>query len=184
MDEQKLAVNRRRFITGLAAAGVTSTLLPGALVAVAQDTDEVTVEMLAAAQRICGLEFSADELERIAARLNRPGGRPDVGTLRAANLGNSVQPAIVFNPVPPGMTLPAERRPMRRAEVAVAMPSSDEELAFPAGHAPGEAGRDASGQAVRAHRAVPGAAAAIRPDAALRGQLHGGDLPAAGAAGR
>jgi Asp-tRNA(Asn)/Glu-tRNA(Gln) amidotransferase A subunit family amidase len=130
MDEQKLAVNRRRFITGLAAAGVTSTLLPGALVAVAQDTDEVTVEMLAAAQRICGLEFSADELERIAARLNRPGGRPDVGTLRAANLGNSVQPAIVFNPVPPGMTLPAERRPMRRAEVAVAMPSSDEELAF------------------------------------------------------
>ena len=130
MDEQKLAVNRRRFITGLAAAGVTSTLLPGALVAVAQDTDEVTVEMLAAAQRICGLEFSADELERIAARLNRPGGRPDVGTLRAANLGNSVQPAIVFNPVPPGMTLPAERRPMRRAEVGVAMPSSDEELAF------------------------------------------------------
>ena len=130
MDEQKLAVNRRRFITGLAAAGVGSTLLPGALVAVAQDTDEVTVEMLAAAQRICGLEFSADELERIAARLNRPGGRPDVGTLRAANLGNSVQPAIVFNPVPPGMTLPAERRPMRRAEVGVAMPSSDEELAF------------------------------------------------------
>ena len=130
MDEQKLAVNRRRFITGLAAAGVTSTLLPGALVAVAQDTDEVTVEMLAAAQRICGLEFSADELERIAARLNRPGGRPDVGTLRAANLGNSVQPAIVFNPVPPGMTLPSERRPMRRAEIAVAMPSSDEELAY------------------------------------------------------
>ena len=130
MDEQKLALNRRRFIAGLSAAGVTSTLLPGALVAVAQDTDEVTVEMLAAAQRICGLEFSAEELERIAARLNRPGGRPDVGTLRAANLGNSVQPAIVFNPVPPGMTLPAERRPMRRAEVAVAMPSSDEELAF------------------------------------------------------
>ena len=130
MDEQKLALNRRRFITGLSAAGVTSTLLPGALVAVAQDTDEVTVEMLAAAQRICGLEFSAEELERIAARLNRPGGRPDVGTLRAANLGNSVQPAIVFNPVPPGMTVPTERRPMRRAEIAVTMPSSDEELAF------------------------------------------------------
>ena len=130
MDEQKLALNRRRFIAGLSAAGVTSTLLPGALVAVAQDTDEVTVEMLAAAQRICGLEFSAEELERIAARLNRPGGRPDVGTLRAANLGNSVQPAIVFNPVPPGMTVPTERRPMRRAEIAVTMPSSDEELAF------------------------------------------------------
>ena len=41
-----------------------------------------------------------------------------------------MQPAIVFNPVPPGMTLPSERRPMRRAEIAVTMPSTDEELAF------------------------------------------------------
>ena len=130
MDEHKLAVNRRRFITGLSAAGITSTLLPGALVAVAQDTGEVTVEMLAEAQRLAGLEFTAEELERVAARLNRPGGRPGVDTLRAANLGNSAQPAIVFNPVPPGMTLPTERRPMRRAESTAAMPSSDEELAF------------------------------------------------------
>ncbi len=130
MDEQKLALNRRRFITGLSAAGITSALLPGTLAAVAQDAGEVTVEMLDAAQRIAGLEFTRDELERIAERLNRPGGRPDVGTLRAANLGNAVQPALVFNPVPPGMTLPAERRPMRRADIAVEMPVTDEELAF------------------------------------------------------
>ena len=130
MNEQKLAVNRRRFITGLSAAGIGSTLLPGALAAVAQDADEVTVEMLAAAQRIAGLKFTDEELERIAAGLNRPGGMPDVGTLRAANLGNAVQPAIVFNPVPPGMTLPSERRPMRRAAITVAMPATDEELAF------------------------------------------------------
>ncbi len=130
MDEQKLAVNRRRFITGLSAAGITSALMPGALAAVAQDADEVTVEMLAAAQRIAGLAFPPEDLERIAERLNRPGGRPDVRTLRAANLGNAAQPAIVFNPAPPGMTLPAERRPMRRAEIAVAMPSTDEDLAF------------------------------------------------------
>ena len=76
MDEQKLAVNRRRFITGLSAAGVTSTLLPGALVAVAQDADEVTVEMLAAAQRIAGLDFTEEELGRIAARLNGRAARP------------------------------------------------------------------------------------------------------------
>ena len=46
MDEQKLAMNRRRFIAGLSAAGVGSTLMPGALAAVAQDADEITVEML------------------------------------------------------------------------------------------------------------------------------------------
>ena len=130
MNERQLAVNRRRFLAGLPAAGITSALMPGALAAVAQDAGEVTVGMLAAAQRIAGLDFSADELERVAARLNRPGGRPDVETLRAADLGNAAQPAIVFNPLPPGMTVPAGRRPQRRAAVAVTMPSTDEDLAF------------------------------------------------------
>ena len=66
MDESKLAVNRRRFLAGLSAAGLGSTLLPGALVAVAQDADEITVEMLDAAQRVAGLRFSRDELQIVA----------------------------------------------------------------------------------------------------------------------
>ena len=53
-----------------------------------------------------------------------------------------------------------------------------------AGHAPGKARRDPPSKAVRADRAVSRAAAAVRPDAALRGQLHGGDGPPPGAAGR
>ena len=131
MNEQKLALNRRRFIAGLSAAGVGSTLMPGALVAVAQDADEVTVEMLEAAQHIAGLRFTAGELQAIAGRLNRSGGNTSAyETLRAADLGNSAQPALVFNPVPPGMTLPTERRPMRRQAIAVSMPTTDAELAF------------------------------------------------------
>ncbi len=131
MDERKLAMNRRRFLAGLSAAGVGSTLLPGALVAVAQDADEITVEMLDAAQRVAGLHFGPDELQRIVGRLNRPGGSgPDVETLRAADLGNGAPSALVFNPVPPGMTLPTERHPMRRERVAVSRPASDETLAF------------------------------------------------------
>ena len=131
MDKQRLAMNRRRFLAGLSAVGVGSTLMPGALVAVAQDAAEVTVEMLAAAQEMAGLEFTTDELHRLAERLNRPGNvQADFETLRAANLGNATQPALVFNPVPPGMTLPTEDRPMRRTVVDVAMPSSDEALAF------------------------------------------------------
>ena len=131
MDKQRLAMNRRRFLAGLSAAGVGSTLMPGALVAVAQDATEVTVEMLAAAQQVAGLEFTTDELQRLAERLNRSGNvQADFETLRAANLGNATQPALVFNPVPPGMTLPTEDRPMRRTVVDVTMPSSDEALAF------------------------------------------------------
>ena len=131
MDEQKLAMNRRRFIAGLSAAGVGATLMPGALAAVAQDADEITVEMLEAAQRIAGLHFDPDELQAVVRRLNRSDGNTSAfETLRAANLGNSTQPALVFNPVPPGMTLPTERRPMRRQEMTVSMPATDAELAF------------------------------------------------------
>jgi Asp-tRNA(Asn)/Glu-tRNA(Gln) amidotransferase A subunit family amidase len=131
MNEQKLAMNRRRFIAGLSAAGVGSTLLPGALAAVAQDADEITVEMLAAAQQIAGLRFTPDELRAVVDRLNRTGGNTAAyETLRAADLGNSTQPALVFNPVPPGMTLPTDRRPIRRQKLAVPMPATDAELAF------------------------------------------------------
>ena len=131
MDDRKLALNRRRFLAGLSAAGVGSAVLPGALLAVAQDADEITIEMLETAQRIAGLRFSRDELQRILGRLNRPGGSgPDLETLRAANLGNSTPLALVFNPVPPGTVLPVEQQSMRRAPVAVAMPTSDEALAY------------------------------------------------------
>ena len=131
MDERKLSINRRRFIAGLSAAGVGSTLLPGALVAVAQDAELVTVEMLEAAQRLAGLTFSREALTAIAARLNRPDAAPaDYVRLRAAELDQATPPALVFNPVPPGGRLPTERRPMRRTTVTVSMPGSDAALAF------------------------------------------------------
>ena len=131
MDEQQRAMNRRRFIAGLSAAGVGSALMPGALAAVAQDADEITVEMVDAAQHIAGLRFTSDELQVIAARLNRPDADASAyETLRAASLGNDTQPALVFNPIPPGMTLPADRRPMRRQQVTLSMPATDADLAF------------------------------------------------------
>ena len=131
MDEQQRAMNRRRFIAGLSAAGVGSALMPGALAAVAQDADEITVEMVDAAQHIAGLRFTSDELQVIAARLNRPDADASAyETLRAESLGNDTQPALVFNPIPPGMTLPTDRRPMRRQQVTLSMPATDADLAF------------------------------------------------------
>ena len=145
----------------------------------------VTVEMLEAAQRLAGLEFTPDELERLAERLNGPGDRRrDYERLRAANLGNSQQPAIVFNPVPPGMTLPAERGPNRREPVTVSMPAERRGPGLPARHASRAARRDAAGQAVGADRALPGPVEAARSEAALRGQLHRGHRPPPGTAGR
>ncbi|CAI8035698.1 Glutamyl-tRNA(Gln) amidotransferase subunit A [Geodia barretti] len=185
MDDVKLATNRRHFLGALSAAGLGSTLLPGALVAVAQDADVVTVEMLEAAQRLAGLQFTPDELQRLAERLNGAGDRRrDYETLRAANLGNSQQPAIVFNSVPPGMTLPAERGPQPARAGHRRHAGQRRGPGLPARHPSRTARRDAAGQAVGADRALPGAAEAARSGAALRGQLHRGPRPAPGPAGR
>jgi len=130
MDERQLAINRRRFIESFSAAGLGSTLMPGALAAVAQDAATITIEMLQSAQQIAGVSFTPDEQRRLLEKLNGARGyAAGFARLRSANLG-STQPALVFNPVPPGKKLPTERRPLRRQKIDVSMPRSDEQLAF------------------------------------------------------
>jgi len=63
-------MDRRRFIECCAAAGVGSTLLPGALAAVAQDAATITIEMLQSAQRIADVSFTPDEQRRLLEKLN------------------------------------------------------------------------------------------------------------------
>jgi len=131
MDERQRSINRRRFIECCSAAGVGSTLMPGALAAIAQDAATITIDMLESAQRIAGVSFTPDEQGRLLEKLNGARGYvAGFARLRTAGLGNSTQPAIVFNPVPPGKKLPSERMPLRRQNVDVSMPGSDEELAF------------------------------------------------------
>jgi len=130
VDERQSSINRRRFVECFAAAGLGASLMPGALAAVAQDAATITIDMLQAAQRIAGVSFTAAEQQRLLEKLNAPRGySAGFERLRAARLGDT-QPAIVFNPVPPGKKLPTERRPLRRQALDVSMPASDEALAF------------------------------------------------------
>jgi Asp-tRNA(Asn)/Glu-tRNA(Gln) amidotransferase A subunit family amidase len=126
VDDLQLALNRRRFLECFSAAG----LMPGALAAVAQDAPRITLAMLQSAERIAGISFTPAEQQAILARLNGPlGPVPGFDALRSSGLG-SVQPAIVFNPVPPGKVLPTEQRPLRRQPLEVPTPANDDELAF------------------------------------------------------
>src|SRR5262245_37226630 len=130
MDESQRALNRRRFLESCAAAGLGSTLLPGALAAVAQDADTNTIDMLQPAQRMAGVSFTSDEQRRLLEKLSGARGyAAGFARLRAAHLGDT-QPAIVFNPVLPGKTVPRERRPLRRQKIDASKPRSDDELAF------------------------------------------------------
>ena len=131
MNDDRLAVNRRLFVEQLTAIGLGTTLLPEALVLAAQDAETVTLEMLEAAQRIAGVSFTREEQQAILARLNASRGYlAGFQALRRANLGNSAQPAIVFNPLPPGRKLPTGPRSLKLREPEVSRPSSDDALAF------------------------------------------------------
>lgn len=131
MDEERVGLNRRRFFECLSVMGLAGTLLPDALVIAAQDSDTVTVEMIQAAQKIAGVSFTREEQQAIVTRVNATRGyMAGFAFLRTANLGNSAQPAIVFNPVPPGKMLPSGPRFLRRSEPVVTRPATDEALAF------------------------------------------------------
>jgi Asp-tRNA(Asn)/Glu-tRNA(Gln) amidotransferase A subunit family amidase len=132
LDEHQLDLNRRHFIGYFSALGLGSTLLPGALTAVAQDAEKITVEMVAAAAKIAGLMFPTEILQNIANQLSSARGslRTRYENIRAANIPNSLQPALVFNPVPAGMKLPTARLPLNRSMPKVSLPKTEEELAF------------------------------------------------------
>ena len=131
MNDERIALNRRRFVETLSAIGLGGTLLPDALVIAAQDSATVTVEMIEAAQKIAGVSFTREEQSSIAARLNASRGYlAGFAVLRGADLGNDTPPAIVFNPVPPGKAVPAGPRFLRRREPQVTRPPTDEALAF------------------------------------------------------
>jgi len=130
-DDGGTAVDRRRFLSYFAAAGLGGTLLPGALLAAAQDAPEIKPEMVAAAAKIAGLTLSPEAEKAIADGLNRRGGLPqDFEALREMGLGNDTPSALVFNPVLPGTKLPAGRSVLKTTKARVAKPRTDEDLAF------------------------------------------------------
>ena len=114
-----------------AAVGLGGTLLPGALLAVAQDAPEIKPEMVAAAAKIAGVPLTPEAEKAIADGLNRRGGLlQDFQALRDMGLGNDTPSALVFNPVLPGTPLPAGKSILKTSKIRVAKPRTDEDLAF------------------------------------------------------
>ncbi|MDP9049577.1 MAG: amidase [Acidobacteriota bacterium] len=121
----KTGVNRRHFLTACSAAGVANTLFPGALLALSAqpattpttgDTQpgpaaKITPEMIDAAALIAGITLTAEQKGMMLNGLNSQ--RESAAAIRKLHLPNSVAPAIVFDPVPPGMVLDTVKRPLR-----------------------------------------------------------------------
>lgn len=143
---------RRRFVSVAAAAGLGKTLLPGALITLAttaQSQDRavtkdgtgaslpvVTIEMIEQAAAIAGVHFTAEQRKVMIDGLTSQ--RDAAVDVRALDLGNSIAPALVLNPVPAGTKLETTRQTPKldllphvmTAELDPAAESAQEALAF------------------------------------------------------
>jgi Asp-tRNA(Asn)/Glu-tRNA(Gln) amidotransferase A subunit family amidase len=124
------ALDRRAFMSYFAGVGLGSTLFPGVLWAKLAAGAEITVDTIASAEDVAGVHFDQAERELMLDGLKQQEQR--IEALHKIPLANSVSPAIVFDPLPPGKKIePAPRRPMVRATVALrARPADLEDLAF------------------------------------------------------
>jgi Asp-tRNA(Asn)/Glu-tRNA(Gln) amidotransferase A subunit family amidase len=115
-------VDRRRFIMACSAAGLAGTLFPGALLGLASQSGSaqttkpselltITPEMLDAAAAIAGITLTAEQKTMMLAGVTSQ--RDSLAAIRELHLPNSVAPAFVFDPVPPGMVLDTVRMPMK-----------------------------------------------------------------------
>ena len=94
--ENRMEFNRRWFVGYLSSVGLGSTLLPGTLTAVAQDSPKITAEMVEAAARLAGISLERPAIDKIVGSFNsRMSLLPRYEAIRGMKLGNSVPSALV-----------------------------------------------------------------------------------------
>ncbi|MHB8302098.1 MAG: amidase [Acidobacteriaceae bacterium] len=142
-------LDRRHFLLVCSQFGFASTLLPGTLYAVAAQSQEspsganmqdhapsaknppkITPDMLTQAAALAGVSISSAQIPMMLQGLNEQ--RKSYSAIRALHLPNSVAPAYVFDPLPPGASLQTDRQPPNyaRAPVVGRAPKNLEALAF------------------------------------------------------
>jgi Asp-tRNA(Asn)/Glu-tRNA(Gln) amidotransferase A subunit family amidase len=115
------------YFTGV---GLGSTLFPGVLWAKLAAGADITVDTIASAEEVAGLKFDQAERELMLDGLKQQEQR--IEALHKVPLANSVSPAIIFDPLPPGRKIhPEPRRPMVRSRATqTTRPATVEDLAF------------------------------------------------------
>jgi Asp-tRNA(Asn)/Glu-tRNA(Gln) amidotransferase A subunit family amidase len=127
-------LDRRRFMAACTGMGLGSTLFPGALWAQAQahDAAKITKEMIEAAASLADVTIADEYKEMMLDSLNEHA--KGYEAIYALHLPNSVEPALLFDPVVPGVQYETRKRPMRISAAPGAMlslvPKDPEQLAF------------------------------------------------------
>jgi Asp-tRNA(Asn)/Glu-tRNA(Gln) amidotransferase A subunit family amidase len=125
------AASRRRFLAYFAAAGLSSTLLPGVLWARVQEEKaaRVTDAMLKDALAVAGLDFTDEQRQQILAGVNQNLTR--YAELRQIHIDPNVAPPMYYSPLVPGTRLDRVAKPFRpSAPPALRRPVDLEDVAF------------------------------------------------------
>ncbi len=125
-------LDRRSFLAVCSSFGLTTTLLPGVLWAMADEKSKITRDMIDHAAAIADVPIADEYKEMMLDSLNNL--PKDFDAVYALGIPNQVAPAVVFDPVPSGMKLATVRRPMKisvapKLNVSGA-PKNLEEVAF------------------------------------------------------
>ncbi|MGC2695181.1 MAG: amidase [Candidatus Angelobacter sp.] len=124
-------LDRRTFLAVCSRLGLTSTLLPGVLWGMADEKGKITREMIDSAAAIADVHIADDYKGMMLEDLN--GYSESFEAIYALHLKNEVAPAVMFDPVLPGMKFDAERRPLKISAAPNAIgvaPKNLEEAAF------------------------------------------------------
>jgi Asp-tRNA(Asn)/Glu-tRNA(Gln) amidotransferase A subunit family amidase len=122
--------DRREFLAYFSALGLGSSLLPGVLWSKVAAGAEITKDTIASAEEIAGVTFTDEERAMMVRNLSQT--KTAIEALHKIPLDNSVAPAILFDPLPPGVKLPEKKKAaaQRQRVPVMARPGSLEELAF------------------------------------------------------
>jgi Asp-tRNA(Asn)/Glu-tRNA(Gln) amidotransferase A subunit family amidase len=140
-QERPMPLDRRTFLAITSGAGLASTLFPGALYTLAAQAQAtapakpsepkppaITQEMIDQAAALAGITITPDQAKMMLDGLNDQ--RKGYNAIRKLHLPNSVAPAYVFDPLPPGETVNTERQDPVYSHAVATMPGNLEDVAF------------------------------------------------------
>jgi len=121
--------DRRSFLATCTRFGLTTTLFPGVLWAIAASKPAVTKEMITEAATLADISFTDAEKEMMLDDLDSR--VEQYRTIHDLHLPNSVPPAMEFNPVLPGTKVATAKLPMRMSRIgAPKVPKNLDDAAF------------------------------------------------------
>lgn len=139
-----MPLDRRSFLAITSGAGLASTLFPGTLYALATQAESqpqsntagqaepkpqpITQEMIDQAAALAGVAITPDQAKMMLDGLNEQ--RSAYTEIRKLHMPNSVAPAYVFDPLPPGASVNTKREPPVYSHTVATMPRNLEDVAF------------------------------------------------------